>query len=339
MKKSLLALAVLGVFAGAASAQSTVTLYGLIDENAGKDIGSNNKRISQGASSRLGFRGVEDLGGGLAAFFQLEHRFRPWNGTINGGNGVNGSPVTFWQARSYVGLRGNFGEVRVGREYDAAFFHSELIFDPWGWDTVVSSLTVPANAGSGSANFNVNSSITYNSPNISGFTFSGQVAESNGNCGASGLNSTAITGGIVGTPVFGTCLKRPYSFGADYAGGPFRVGFGYNNPGNTTDKYTSFGGTWDFGVVKLWGQGGTGTTAANTKIKGYQLSITAPLGQGEARGAVISQTVAGVKTITGVGLGYHYALSKRTTLYTDFARNSKVITEKTAYDFGIKHAF
>ena len=85
MKKSLLAFAVLGAFAGAASAQSSVTLYGLIDANLGKDIGSSAKRMAQGASSRLGFRGAEDLGGGTSAIFQIEHRFRPWNGTINGG--------------------------------------------------------------------------------------------------------------------------------------------------------------------------------------------------------------------------------------------------------------
>jgi len=119
MKKTLLALAALASFAGAASAQSSVTLYGVIDENVGKDLGTNAKRISQGASSRLGFRGVEDLGGGMQAFFQIEHRFRPWNGTINGGNAVNGSVVTFWQARSYVGLRGGWGDVRIGRESTA----------------------------------------------------------------------------------------------------------------------------------------------------------------------------------------------------------------------------
>ena len=75
MKKSLLALAVLGAFAGAASAQSTVTLYGRVDLSFAKNIGSEDKDIHNGSGSRLGVRGVEDLGGGLKALFQIEHRF------------------------------------------------------------------------------------------------------------------------------------------------------------------------------------------------------------------------------------------------------------------------
>ena len=345
MKKSLLALAVLGAFAGVASAQSSVTLYGLIDVNLGKDGGSDQKRMAQGGSSRLGFRGAEDLGGGTSAIFQIEHRFRPWNGTINGGNGVNGSPVTFWQARSYVGLAGGFGNVRLGREYDGAFFHGELVGDPWGWDTVVSNYTVPVDAGTASSNFNVNRAITYNSPNIGGLSASFQVAESNDNCGRSGLNNTAFVqtapgvSGIVGTPVFGVCAKRPYSFGASYAGGPLSVGFGYNNPGNVNDKWLSLRGSYDLGVAKVWGFVGNGNNTLNQKVKSWHFAVTAPIGQAEIRAILFQRQDNGVKNIQGGGLGYFYALSKRTTLYTDYAVNSKLTVSKNAYDFGIKHAF
>jgi len=331
MKKSLLALAVLGAFAGAASAQSSVTLYGLIDANLGKDFGSAAKRMSQGASSRLGFRGAEDLGGGTSAIFQIEHRFRPWNGTINGGNGVNGSPVTFWQARSYVGLQGGFGNIRIGREYDGAFFHSEVVADPWGWDTVVSSMTVGVTSGSASSNFNVNRAVTYNSPVMGGFSFSGQIAESNDNCGASGIGNSGAT--------FGTCTKKPYSFGASYAAGPVSVGVGYDNPGNDFDKFMGVRASYDLGAAKLWGFLGNGNTATNAKVKSWMLAATVPVGQAEFRAALMSRDVGGVKNISGLGLGYFYALSKRTTLYTDFARNSKLTAEKTAYDFGIRHSF
>jgi predicted porin len=271
------------------------------------------------------------LGGGMQAFFQIEHRFRPWNGTINGGNGVNGSPVTFWQARSYVGLRGGFGDVRLGREYDAAFFHGELAGDPWGWDTVVSSMTVPVGSGSASANFNVNRAVTYSTPNLGGLSATFQVAESNDNCGASGISNAG--------PTFGTCEKRPYSFGASYAGGPLSVGFGYNNPGNANDRWLVLRGSYDFGAFKLWGVVGSGKNIADQTVKSWQLSGTAAMGQGEFRGTLLSRTDNGVKNISGLGLGYHYALSKRTTLYGDFARNSKLTSEKTAYDLGIKHAF
>ena len=351
MKKSLLALAVLGVFAGTALAQSSVTAYGLIDENLGRDIGSPAKRIGQGGSSRLGFRGVEDLGGGSVAFFQIEHRFRPFNGTINGGNGVNGSPLTFWQARSYVGLRGGWGEVRLGREYDGAFFHGELPGDAWGWDTVVSRLTVTAMAGSAVNNFNVNRSVTYNSPVIGGFSGTYQIAQSRDNCGTSGLSSAAVTAAttaaISGGAVFGSCRNRPYSFGGSYAGGPFRIGVGYNNPGNVNDNWLSTNAQWDFGVAKLWGFYGKGKNIANQTVKSGVVEVSVPLGQGEFRAALVRMNTGGVRQITGTGLGYFYALSKRTTLYTDYARNSAnaaiagtaLGTQPNGYDFGIKHVF
>jgi predicted porin len=338
MKKSLLALAVLGAFAGGALAQSSVTIYGVIDVNVGKDTGSDVKRLAQGASSRLGFRGVEDLGGGLAAFFQLDNRYTPVNGRINGGNTANGSATTFWQGRSYAGLRGRFGDLRAGREYDGAFFHSEVVFDPWGWDTVVSGLTVAANAG-GISIFNVNRSITYASPSFGGFSFSGQIAESNENCVNTALAAPAA--GTLENRLPGNCAERPKSFGASFAAGPVKVGVGHNNPGNLNDAWTSFGGTYDLKVVKLWVQAGNGKNTANQKVSSYELAVSAPVGQTELRAAVINRKnkTTGITDISGLGLGAHYALSPRTVLYADFARNSKLLIEKTAYDAGLKHSF
>src|SRR6185369_7420346 len=106
MKKSLLALAVLGAFAGAASAQSSVTIYGSLDEAVAKGNGgtapipgtpSNSKawQLIQSNGSRLGFRGNEDLGGGLSAQFQIEHRFPPEDGN---------AATRVWAGRSYVQL-------------------------------------------------------------------------------------------------------------------------------------------------------------------------------------------------------------------------------------------
>ena len=334
MKKSLLALAVLGAFAGVASAQSSVTLYGLIDANLGKDVGSADKRLGQGASSRLGFRGIEDLGGGSAAFFQLENRFTPKNGVINGSAGTSsGSPLTLWQARSYVGLRGGWGEVRLGREYNGAFFHGELMGDPWGWDTVAFSVVGAVMRNGVAQGTNVNSAVTYNSPNFNGFSFTGQVAESDGNCGAQTLSPTT------GKVVFGGCSKRPYSGGVSYAAGPLAVRLGYDNPGNDNDKWVSLNSQYDFGAFKLWGFLGSGTDIANNSTKSYMLAGTVPMGQGEFRLAFSRAKVGGTTIVQGVAVGYHYALSKRTTLYADIANNNKAAIEKTGYDFGIKHAF
>ena len=127
MKKSLLALAVLGGFAGVASAQSSVTLYGTVDLNARyiKNDGSS-KRVSLSQdginSSQLGFRGVEDLGGGLKASFIL----------LAGVNADTGSANNqFWNRRATVSLSGGFGEVRLGRDYTPTFWNT-TIFDAFG---------------------------------------------------------------------------------------------------------------------------------------------------------------------------------------------------------------
>src|SRR5688500_4625327 len=127
MKKSLLALAVLGAFAGAASAQSSVTIYGSLDMalmksnggtagNNGNPNGTNKAwTLNQSNGSRLGFRGNEDLGGGLSAQFQIEHRFNPDTG--------NQTSTPFWAGRSYVQLSSaSMGRVYLGREYTPAFW-------------------------------------------------------------------------------------------------------------------------------------------------------------------------------------------------------------------------
>src|SRR5262245_51148723 len=126
MKKSLLALAVLGAFAGAASAQSSVTIYGSLDlgiaKSNGGTAGNNGGQAGNGAQAkawtlqsanapRLGFRGNEDLGGGLSAQFQIEHRFNPDTGQVN-------NLGIFWQGRSYMQLSSAAaGRIYLGRDY------------------------------------------------------------------------------------------------------------------------------------------------------------------------------------------------------------------------------
>ena len=117
MKKSLLALAVLGTFAGVASAQSSVTLFGIVDVGI-RNVknGSNPDLWTQSTdglnSSRLGFRGVEDLGGGLSAGFWLEAGLAADAGNMGGSNGsaapTNGSSNIF-NRRSTVSLMAQLG--------------------------------------------------------------------------------------------------------------------------------------------------------------------------------------------------------------------------------------
>ena len=113
MKKTLVALAVLGSFAGVASAATSVTLYGTVDAgyegwSYGKDFSTRNNTFVQGgtseANSKIGVKGQEDLGNGLAATFQLE-------GDVNADVGS----ADLFNRESTVGLKGAFGEVKVGK--------------------------------------------------------------------------------------------------------------------------------------------------------------------------------------------------------------------------------
>jgi len=314
MKKSLLALAVLGAFAGAAVAQSSVTLYGRVDLSVGKNLGAANKVMQNGSGSRLGLRGAEDLGGGMSAFFNIEHRYDADTGA---GQGIT---TRFWGARSLVGLQGSFGKVSLGREYTTAFLGSQLINDPWGWDTVAAQLTAGV-TGLGIAKVRNDSSLTYNFA-ASGFSLGAQIAEA--------------------TDTINNFQKKPFNFALGYSAGPVMLNLGYEKTGDVgtaAAKVTTIGGSFNMGMVKLGASYGKGTTSANVDRKSYMLTATAPIGAGEFRAAIGQRKVANVADIGMVALGYHYSLSKRTTVYADFARNSKLATEKTAYDFGIKHNF
>ncbi len=342
MKKSLIALAALTAFAGAASAQSSVTLYGRVDLAVGKAIGTQAKAINNGSGSRFGVRGVEDLGGGLAGVFQVEHRFDADTGgaqnfclTPTGATapaaGACGTANRFWGARSIVGLKGAFGQVVLGREYTTAFLQSQLAADPWGWDTVVSG--TPGTGlnqvitGGGIARVRNDSSVTYNGT-FAGLSIGAQIAEA--------------TDSINNFP------NKPINFAVSYAAGPLTAGFGYERTGQeaaATAKWTTINAAYNLGAVKVGGFFGTGNTAANAKHRAAMITAVAPLGAGELRASVGQLTAdpagAAVKTTAakGFGLGYHYSLSKRTTIYADMARNTALATNKAGYDLGIKHNF
>lgn len=346
MKKSLLALAVLGAFTGLASAQSTVTIFGLVDANVGKDIGSDDKRVGQGAQSRLGFRGVEDLGNGLKATFHIQHRFDSGTGAGQGTPGASGttpaSTSPFWQAEANVGLAGNFGNVRIGRQYTEAFYQ-QISADPWGYDTVAN---LKAIITGGIAADRANNSVSYWITQ-SGITFGAQIAEANDNGGAGSNQSTPGTTG----------QKRPSSFRLQYAAGPIAAGVSYDNPQDNDDNWTLLNGSFNFGVAKVGVFYGDGKNNATFKRKAYGATVTAPFGPGEARAGI--GELKGPGSLTGpdvlqrrqISVGYHYSLSKRTTIYGDLANaktdNASISTapgnngknSDSAYDFGIKHVF
>lgn len=318
MKKSLLALAVLGAFAGAASAQSSVTLYGKVDLALGKATGSADKQVRDGAGSRVGIKGVEDLGGGMKALFGFEHRFSPDTGKDTSTEGATPTN-TFWNGYSTVGLGGTFGTVNLGRQYTSSFSLAQNVFDPFGGDTVAglrdTSLRVAP------ARLRVANSIRYDGA-FGGVKVAADIAERT------------------------TGTDRPYSVAAQYAAGPVLAAISYENPEGASDKLLDLGVAYTFGPAKLALAGSSGTTAANAKTRGYLLGATVNVGAagrflaGYAVNKVTPATGAAV-TSKKASIGYRQDLSKRTFLYTDVTRvnAATTATERTGYDFGIQHNF
>jgi predicted porin len=212
MKKSLLALAVLGAFAGAAQAQSSVTIYGIVDTGiaysskvatgTGTNTGSKfglNSGVIQG--SRIGFKGVEDLGGGLSAVFQLETGFTNDDGGLQGSDAVTSSNL--FRRKSVVGLAGGFGTVLLGRQTDFA--------DTISAYTAVNDFGgVVSNSGSGLNRLQgvrTNNSISYTTNNLSGFT------------------GNLIYG--FGEQAGKTSAGQAYGIGGKYDNGPLGLGINY----------------------------------------------------------------------------------------------------------------
>ncbi len=308
MKKSLLALAVLGAFAGAASAQSSVTLYGKLDLGFAKAAGSADKQVADGSSSRVGFRGVEDLGGGLKALFQFEHRFNPDTGTVTN--------TAFWHGLSTVGLGGSFGTVNLGRQYTAAFSLATDVIDPFGGHTVAGlrgeSLTKSV------ARLRTDNSVRYDGA-FGGLKVAADIAE---------------------TPAGG--VDRPYSVAAQYAAGPFMVAASYDNPTGANDNLATLGGSYTFGPAKVSLGIGRGDNNSNVRVKQALAGVTVSVGAaGQVLAGYAQEEVGTADATKKVSLGYRHNLSKRTQLYTDVTRVNDLLskTEKTGYDFGVIHTF
>ena len=297
MKKSLLALAVLGAFAGVASAQSSVTLFGTLDLNGRyvKNDGSNARySLSQDGinSSQLGFKGSEDLGGGLKAGFVL----------IAGVNADTGSTNSqFFNRSAYGQLMGGFGEVRLGRDYTPTFWNN-TIFDAFGTNGLGGSNNVKQSFAPDYVR--ANNAISYFLPGGIGGVY-GQVMVAAGEGAAPGR----YTGGRVG-----------------FAAGPFDIAGAYSEEriAAGTYKTANIGGAYDFGVVKLMGYWNQ-EKILSAKDNVYSVTAVVPMGQGEIHAGYNygKLTNTGVSNkVDQIALGYVYNLSKRTALYTNVSRLS-----------------
>ncbi len=319
MKKSLLALAALTAFTGAAYAQSSVTLFGIVDANVRslKTGSTTVKSLSQDgiASSRLGFRGVEDIGGGLKAGFWMEGAINPDTGTAGGQT---------WQRRSTVSLMGGFGEIRLGRDYTPSFWNY-TVFDPFGTNGVASMFQGMSNLGSGATTqVRANNTVGYFLPAMGGLYGQFQVA--------AGEN-------VAGNKYTG--------FRLGYAAGPMNMAVALGKTAKTGAMVDSFS---DFNVAGSFNAGFGRLMAQYSKRdystldqKSYLLGAVIPMGAGNFKVSYIkSSGTTAAQENKKFGLGYDHNLSKRTALYATYGKfDAKVGTaaDTTGYEFGIRHSF
>ncbi|QCP50659.1 porin [Trinickia violacea] len=210
MKKSLIALAVTSAVAAPAFAQSSVTLYGIIDtgityvNNTG---GAHQFKMSSGViqGSRWGLKGTEDLGGGTKAIFQLENGFNVGTGTLGQGSREFGR-------QAYVGLTNNtYGTLTLGRQYDPVVDNAQPTTFNGQWGAYFSH---PADIDNTDNGFRINNAVKYVSPRFYGVQAEGMYAFG-GQAGSFSTNST-VGGGL------------------NYSAGPLYIGAGYffaKNPG------------------------------------------------------------------------------------------------------------
>ncbi|MGE0428814.1 MAG: porin [Hydrogenophaga sp.] len=378
MKKTMIALAALGAMAGAAHAQSNVTMYGVVDMFVGESttktnfggvpfnavlpnnttVGATvNTMVKNGMSlnsgglsgSRWGLRGSEDLGGGLKANFQLESSISADTGASTG-----------FTRTSKMGLSGGFGSIEMGRQYTQLFLLMDS-FDAQGTSSFSATnaifgtslqaafgnigVAIPgANAASmpQAPAVRWDNSLLYTSPNMGGFTGAVQYAF-----------------GENGTP--GASAGRSIGLSAAYTIGSFAVQGVYETvkrpgAGAGSAKSTGLGASYDFGMAKVLGQFITQKDGYVNGLKenGYVLSVAVPLGSAGSLnagmgGENIKNATSGVKLAktSSYGLEYRYDLSKRTTLYAGMTQVKTKLaaplpagdTTDKLYGFGMRHKF
>ncbi|MHB0920535.1 MAG: porin [Thiomonas delicata] len=330
MKKTLLSLAMFGAFTGAAMAQSNVQLYGIVDlgfEHLTYDNTSVN-RIGSGiqSGSRIGLKGTEDLGGGLSAFFQAETGYcANGNGPSIYGGASQGaqyqaggsyctSGTTFMGRTSVVGLQGAFGTFSMGRMY-TSYFNAAGSVDPFGVG-LTGSLT---NIDQGLATYpylRTSQTAAYVTPNLSGF------------------QGSVMYG--FGAQPGSTSNGQLYDLNAQYSNGPILVGVDYLHHNLTTsptaynaNKMTALYGSYNFGVATVSGyyaqqKGMITSTTAQQDQRVWMLGATVPVGPGSILASYSQNKDNNLANSTSkmYAIGYTYALSKRTNLYTSYARMS-----------------
>lgn len=330
--------ATLALVSVAASAQSTVTLFGVADVNIRnvKNSGTNSNitMSDDGLSSgRFGFRGIEELGAGMKAGFWLESDINVDSGTTN----PNGK---LFARRSTASLISNWGELRLGRDLTPSGAHTYL-YDPFGVIGVGGSASTSRFPALVPTFYRSDNAVQYFTPNLGGFQ--GQLTWAPDESGVNNVNR------YVGTRL-------------SYGAGPLSVSASYGSTDVVGGKFKSIGlaGSYDFGMAKLMAHYYRDKLIA-TQENRLLLGVSLPVGPHEIRASYVrSDAVNGTAAYNAsdanqVALGYVHNLSRRTALYTTFSRISNKggatfaiaggtpgLTpggKSTGYELGVRHSF
>lgn len=311
MKKILLPLAVLSAmsFTSVAQAQSNVTVYGSIDLGVGRNIGDDHYSMMQGAASRLGFKGEEDLGGGLKASFHLQHRYQADTGAPTNAN-------KFWHADSWVGLEGSFGQVRLGRMFTPSYQYVMLPADVFDHSRVSSNIT--AQTGKATSPYRFDNGINYN------------IQRGGFRVGVTFAPNEGVTG-----------TQNAYSAAASYSSGKFYVAAGTESQSKEHTSWNTVTAHWGDQSLKVRGFYGAGKNIEKQSIRSYSIGASGKLGVGtlKASYARMDNRDLNTKVQDKFALGYYYALSKRTSVYTNVAHDRAFTTNRNGVDVGMMHWF
>jgi predicted porin len=351
MQKKIIALAVAGLVSGAAFAQSNVTIYGVADAGYVYGSGDRNGTLKKNANfsgiesgilagSRIGFKGEEGLGNGLKTVITLEYAL-----SIDGNVGVGTGALAARQ--QFVGLNHNkLGTVALGRQYapgyGATARNDALVSSALASSQEILRAAAGAKIAASSA-ARINNSITYTSPNWSGFTVSGIY----------GFGETGTTTGATAGNGISQGNDGVFGAGLNYANGPMNIDLVYQSvqgrstagsvaaiaaaaggvravtaSASTQDSVNEWmlAGTYDFKIVKLYASyqdlnDNNGTSAQDASNKIWSLGATMPVfTNGTVRFSYsdLEWDRNGAGGSDAWALGYTHALSKRTTLYTTY---------------------
>lgn len=287
--------------APAARAQSSVTVYGILDSYLDlSHTGSvSASRVQSGgvSGSRLGFKGAEDLGGGLRAVFTLESG-------INLDDGSSGQGGLLFGRQAWVGVGGGAGELTVGRHYSPYFYNlvTYALGGGMAWGNASNYFT-------DQSVLRVNNSVSYSSPVIKGF------------------KARALYGfGENSAQPGGTTIGSVYSGSLQYDAGRFSANLAVEHRKTSmlnADRYYAAGASYDFGALKagllLQARRDDSNVARNNAA---DLSVQVPTAQGYLLfdiGRIANRSVANADA-TAFSVRYDHYLSVRTMVYTGIAR-------------------